>query len=213
MKRWRTRTTNSRTSLSRKSRRLRRIAWKIDGIDVRLPLAIIVPLGLLVGAGLARGDLHPLPRLRDVPSIVIASTIDGDTIEIHGQRIRLDGIDAPESRQTCRRGDQIERFGQASGWYLAELSGSVPVACVGQEHDRYGRLLGICHRGELDLNGAMVEAGQAGSPTSGTRCATCPRRSWPELQAAASGERTRESGGLAPQPLSPPTPFSGLLKK
>jgi endonuclease YncB( thermonuclease family) len=31
----------------------------------------------------------------------IASVIDADMIEIHGQRIRLYGIDAPESCQTC----------------------------------------------------------------------------------------------------------------
>ncbi len=40
------------------------------------------------------------PALADVAGPT--TVIDGDTLEIHGQQIRLYGIDAPESRQLCR---------------------------------------------------------------------------------------------------------------
>ncbi|WP_348643025.1 thermonuclease family protein [Mesorhizobium sp. B2-6-5] len=45
-----------------------------------------------------------------------ASVIDGDTIEIHGKRIRFNGIDAPESSQTCADGNgKAYRCGARSG--------------------------------------------------------------------------------------------------
>ncbi len=44
-----------------------------------------------------------LPALAFADNTGTASVIDGDTIEIHGQSIRLFGIDAPESQQTYLR--------------------------------------------------------------------------------------------------------------
>lgn len=44
---------------------------------------------------------------------------DGDTIEISGERIRLHGVDAPESWQTCEDGDGgIYRCGKGAAFAL-----------------------------------------------------------------------------------------------
>ncbi|WP_234053703.1 MULTISPECIES: thermonuclease family protein [unclassified Xanthobacter] len=92
-----------------------------------------------------------------------ASVIDADTLDIHGQRVRLLGIDAPESQQLCRNratGSQV-RCGGAAAFYLADLIGSATVTCEGTNRDRYGRMLAHCRvRGE-DIGKALVRAGWA----------------------------------------------------
>jgi endonuclease YncB( thermonuclease family) len=50
----------------------------------------------------------------------IPTVIDGDTIDIHGQRIRFHGIDAPESKQICVFGGIKYRCGQKAALALSD---------------------------------------------------------------------------------------------
>jgi endonuclease YncB( thermonuclease family) len=90
-----------------------------------------------------------------------ASVIDGDTIEIHDQRIRLHGIDAPESKQTCRRDGETWRCGQQASLALADKIGQQPVRCEEQDRDRYGRIVAKCFVGKQDLSEWLALEGWA----------------------------------------------------
>lgn len=90
-----------------------------------------------------------------------ASVIDGDTIEIHGQRIRLTGIDAIESQQRCMLGGGIWACGRQSAFALAGHIGTAPILCRSDGRDRYGRLLAVCFKGAEDINRWMVSQGWA----------------------------------------------------
>ena len=88
--------------------------------------------------------------------------IDGDTIEVSGERIRLHGIDTPETNQRCtdiskKRWDCGRRATSA----LIDLIGGQSVVCRGKERDRYRRLIGVCFVGEQNLNASMVRQGWA----------------------------------------------------
>jgi endonuclease YncB( thermonuclease family) len=90
-----------------------------------------------------------------------ASVIDGDTIEIHGTRIRLFGIDAPEGSQTCLEEGKPTRCGQYSALALADKIGSSPVMCEPKDRDRYNRVVAVCRSSGEDLNAWMVSQGMA----------------------------------------------------
>jgi endonuclease YncB( thermonuclease family) len=87
-----------------------------------------------------------------------ASVIDGDTLEIHGTRIRLWGIDAPESS-----GDDSlpYRCGAKAANDLDAFIASRPVSCLPSSLDRYGRTVATCTVGGADLGEWLVRGGLA----------------------------------------------------
>jgi len=90
-----------------------------------------------------------------------ATVIDGDTVVVAGQRVRLFGIDAPEATQTCDRAGERWACGRAAANRLRGLVGGDELTCNGNEHDRYGRLVAVCTLAGTDLNRAMVADGWA----------------------------------------------------
>ena len=118
-----------------------------------IPIAVGLLAGLLLASAIAFGA----PLVQGT-----ASVIDGDTIEIHGQRIRLDAIDAPESSQLCLdAAGKRYRCGQKSAFALADMIGRSSVACEPKGRDRYQRIIAVCFKGGTNLNAWMVAQGWA----------------------------------------------------
>lgn len=90
-----------------------------------------------------------------------ASVIDGDTLEIHETRIRLYGIDAPESDQLCTVAGKQSRCGQRAALALADKIGSRLVACQPKDRDQYDRVVAVCRAGGEELNAWMAAQGWA----------------------------------------------------
>ena len=88
-----------------------------------------------------------------------ARVIDGDTLEIAGQRIRLHGIDAPESDQTCWAGATEWACGREATFALAYETAMHWVTCRQKGGD--GGAAYVCSVGNRDLGARMVGAGWA----------------------------------------------------
>ena len=90
-----------------------------------------------------------------------ARIIDGDTIAIGQQVVRLLSIDAPENGQNCKDANgRGYNCGAASENYMKSLVKG-DVTCRGQSMDDYKRLLAHCQLGEIDINREMVRSGHA----------------------------------------------------
>ncbi len=123
--------------------------------DFRFLLLRAVPVllaFLLCGPALAAP-----PELRG-PVVVV----DGDTLVMGTARIRLSGIDAPETDQVCL--DAASRrwaCGLEARDRLAARIGRAEVTCARHGTDAYGRTLASCRAGGDDLQDWMVRQGLA----------------------------------------------------
>jgi endonuclease YncB( thermonuclease family) len=93
-----------------------------------------------------------------------ASVIDGDIIEIHGERIRILDIDAPESGQLCfKKSESIDEgawpCGQQAALALAEWIGEQTVSCDAASKDKHRRWLARCAVAGQDMGEWLAASG------------------------------------------------------
>lgn len=91
-----------------------------------------------------------------------ARVIDGDTLQVGSERIRIEGIDAPELAQVCQ--DDARRTwacGEAAFRRLRNLVQGATVICEATQRDDYGRLVATCQARGRDLGAALVSEGLA----------------------------------------------------
>lgn len=144
--RWWPRERPSGRPLKRRSRRSRLV-------DLLLTLVV---LGAVALAGAYAPFLREAEVLRGT-----ARVADGDSLVLDGERIRLQGIDAPELTQTCTRVGADYPCGREAREALARLVAGRSVSCESRQRDRYERVLATCVAGGVEVNRAMVEAGWA----------------------------------------------------
>lgn len=96
------------------------------------------------------------PSIHGHPTVV-----DGDTLRFGATRVRLWGIDAPESDQTCTINQAQVPIGQHATNHLMRLVGASPVSCYETGRDPYDRALAVCTVNGADINEAMVRDGHA----------------------------------------------------
>jgi len=112
----------------------------------------IASLLLLFSTGLARGA--------DI--VGSARALNGDTLELDGQVVRLYGIQAPHPKQTCRtHKGQVQQCGQIATLGLAALVRGPKIRCEAKGTNAQGEALAACFVGWMNVAEEMVASGYA----------------------------------------------------
>ncbi len=130
--------------------------------------------------------------------------IDGDTLRLaSGVRVRLQGIDAPE---TVRPDHPIEPWGpeasEFSKRFIEDAGGKVALTFTAERLDQYGRYLAFVWHGDRLLNEELVRSGLARARLGYRYSGTMKRRLAAAQDEARSAGRGIWSTTLATPPLS-----------
>ena len=87
--------------------------------------------------------------------------VDGDTIVLNGEKIRFSGIDTPELKQTCMKGEQKVFCGMFAKMLLIKKIGNETPKCISEGKDAYKRTLAECFINGESLSVFLVRSGYA----------------------------------------------------
>lgn len=108
---------------------------------------------------------RPGTQIRAGHAVEVSGTaviVDGDTLWVGSQEVRIHGIDAPETSQKCQLPKGTWDCSATAIAALASMTDGKAVRCIGNEVDRYGRLIAKCSTiGFPDIGARFVASGLA----------------------------------------------------
>src|ERR1700712_5547482 len=131
----------------------------------------------MVGSAIAAGRLRRQARLVGwivvalaVPQAAVSGDVlsgrvlvlDGDTLNVRGRVVGLEGISAPDLKHACLdAGGRSYPCGLLAAQALAAHIGSAIIACEPHQTDQHGRILATCRKDAEDLGAWMTRQGYA----------------------------------------------------
>lgn len=137
------------------------VAWQSGFLRQTSPLPSVV-YGESSSAPAARvvyGEPSAAPAARVAGQVAV---IDGDSLAMGAERLRIHGIDAPELGQTCERNGRRYACGEAARDALATILGHAVLDCEQIATDQYRRRIVRCRDGQgRDIGAELVRQGWA----------------------------------------------------
>lgn len=91
----------------------------------------------------------------------LVRVVDGDSLQIGNEKIRIVGIDAPELDQFCSNSGDEWPCGQVAKTVLSDWLDGRAVVCSSKGKDKYRRTLSVCKVDGKDIGKWMVTRGWA----------------------------------------------------